>query len=268
MIPPTAAGVAFLGRTGKAADQSEAFRQGRRAGGVLLQQDKASLDHLGLTETEGLAETVEPGLAAVIKAHGDGPHRSPWSVIRSYYRLILAHNTTAWPTISCRIRGCAVKAAAIRSRGAASRVLVRGQQVSCGPDAPVGQLIASGRGPEPGCPYPSQTVLMDEDQNTDDLVAQALAAIRSVLEPQHVVLYSCGEACGYGSRARRTHSAQSDLDLLIVAPSPFPDGLIHLAILLGVRTGRGNSLPESSGSSGEANQLLRAAEKDWRSPDP
>ena len=109
---------------------------------------------------------------------------------------------------------------------------------------------------------------MDEDQNTDDLVAQALAAIRSVLEPQHVVLYSCGEACGYGSRARRTHSAQSDLDLLIVAPSPFPDGLIHLAILLGVRTGRGNSLPESSGSSGEANQLLRAAEKDWRSPDP
>jgi hypothetical protein len=101
---------------------------------------------------------------------------------------------------------------------------------------------------------------MDKDQNTDDLVAQALAAIRSVLEPQHVVLF--------GSRARRTHSAQSDLDLLIVAPSPFPDGLIHLAIWLGVRTGRGKSLPESSGSSGEANQLLRAAEKDWRSPDP
>lgn len=31
-----------------------------------------------------------------------------------------------------------------------------------------------------------------------------------------------------------------------------------------MRTGRGNSLPESSGSSGEANPLLRAAEKDWR----
>lgn len=64
---------------------------------------------------------------------------------------------------------------------------------------------------------------MDKDQNTDDLVAQALAAIRSVLEPQHVVLF--------GSRARRTHSAQSDLDLLIVAPSPFPDGLSRRQLL-------------------------------------
>jgi hypothetical protein len=58
MIPPTAGGAAFLGRTGKAADQSEAFRQGRRAGGVLLQQVKASHDHLGLAETEGLAEAL------------------------------------------------------------------------------------------------------------------------------------------------------------------------------------------------------------------
>jgi len=48
MILPTAGGAAFLGRTGKAADQPEAFRQGRRAGGMLLQQVKASLDHLGL----------------------------------------------------------------------------------------------------------------------------------------------------------------------------------------------------------------------------
>ena len=127
MIPPTAGGAAFLGRTGKASNQSEGFRQGRRAGGVLLQLVKASLDHLGLAETEGLAETIEPGLAAVIKAHGDGAHRSPGTVIRSYYRLILAHNTTAWPTISCRIRGAAVKAAAMRTRGAAIRVLVRGQ---------------------------------------------------------------------------------------------------------------------------------------------
>ena len=127
MIPPTAAGAAFVGRTGQAADQPEAFRQCRRAGGVLLQQVKASLDHLGLTETEGLAETIEPGLAAVIEAHGDGTHRSPGTVIRSYYRLILAHNATVWPRISCRIRGRAVKAAAIRTRGAAIRVLVRGQ---------------------------------------------------------------------------------------------------------------------------------------------
>ena len=57
---PIAGGAAFLGRTGKAADQSEAFRQSRRAGGVLLQQVKASL----------------------------------------------AQNTTAWPRISLRIRGC------------------------------------------------------------------------------------------------------------------------------------------------------------------
>lgn len=55
MIPPTAGGAAFLGHTGKTADQSKAFCQGRRAGGVLLQQVKASLDHLGLAETEGLA---------------------------------------------------------------------------------------------------------------------------------------------------------------------------------------------------------------------
>ena len=77
MIPPTAGGAAFLGRTGKAADQSEAFRQGRRAGGVLLQQVKASHDHLGLAETEGLAEALQPGLAAVIEAHGDSTHRPP-----------------------------------------------------------------------------------------------------------------------------------------------------------------------------------------------
>ena len=190
MIPPTAAGAAFLGRTGKTADQPEAFRQGRRAGGVLLQQVKASFDHLVLAEIEGLAEALEPGLAAVIEAHGDGTHRSLRAVIRSYDRLILAHNATAWPTISCRVKGYAVKAAAIRSRGAASRVLVRGQQVSCVPLAPVGQLLASVRRVQPGCPYPSQNVLMDADQETYDLVAQALAAIRSVLEPQHVVLYS------------------------------------------------------------------------------
>jgi hypothetical protein len=41
---------------------------------VLLQQVKASFDHLGLAEAKGLAEAVEPGLAAVIEAHGDGTH--------------------------------------------------------------------------------------------------------------------------------------------------------------------------------------------------
>ena len=61
---------------------------------------------------------------------------------------------TAWKRISSRIRGCAVKAAAIRSRGAASRALVRGQQTSFAPVAPVGQLLASVRRLQPGCPYP------------------------------------------------------------------------------------------------------------------
>ena len=61
MFPPTAGGAAFLGRTGKAADQSEAFHQGRRADAVLLQQFDASLDHLGLAEAKGLAQAVEPG---------------------------------------------------------------------------------------------------------------------------------------------------------------------------------------------------------------
>jgi hypothetical protein len=31
-------------------------------------------------------------------------------------------------------------------------------------------------------------------------------------------LYSCGEACGYGSRARGTAGPESDIDLLITAP--------------------------------------------------
>jgi predicted nucleotidyltransferase len=130
------------------------------------------------------------------------------------------------------------------------------------------------------------------------LVVQALAAIRSVMEPQHVVLYSCGEACSYGSRARRTHSPQSDLDFLIVAPSPFPDGLgrrqllqrLYLSLralpaakdlvlvtseewhpwadspshLVGRAHRVGHSLPDSCRGSEEATQLLRAAEKDWR----
>ena len=36
----------------------KALRQGRRAGGVLLQQIKASLDHFVLVETKGLAEAL------------------------------------------------------------------------------------------------------------------------------------------------------------------------------------------------------------------
>jgi hypothetical protein len=61
--PPTAGDAAFLSRTGKAADQSKALRQGRRAAGVLLllQQIKASLDHFVLAETKGLAEALWSG---------------------------------------------------------------------------------------------------------------------------------------------------------------------------------------------------------------
>ena len=42
------------------------------AGGLLLEQGKAGLNHIGQAKTKGLAEAVELGLAAVIKAHGDG----------------------------------------------------------------------------------------------------------------------------------------------------------------------------------------------------
>ena len=62
-------------------------------------------------------------------------------------------------------------------------------------------------------------MLLNANQKTDDPEAQALAAIRSVLEPQHVVLFG---STGPVAPIRRTHSAQADLDLLIIAPSPFP----------------------------------------------
>ena len=78
-------------------------------------------------------------------------------------------------------RGAAVKAAAIRSRGAAIRVLVRGHS-----RRHAVQSLQSGScslqygGSSRDSPYPGQTVLMNANQEPDALVAQALAAIRSM----------------------------------------------------------------------------------------
>ncbi|MFN4865420.1 MAG: nucleotidyltransferase domain-containing protein [Cyanobium sp.] len=36
--------------------------------------------------------------------------------------------------------------------------------------------------------------------------------------PEQVILYSCGEACGYGSMARGTAGVESDADVLVVMP--------------------------------------------------
>ena len=52
------------------------------------------------------------------------------------------------------------------------------------------------------------------------------AAVAAVLAagvdpaPLRLVLYSFGEACGYGSRARGETRPDSDLDLLVVMPQP------------------------------------------------
>lgn len=74
MLPSDAGAGGPWGAAGEAADQAKALGQSRRAGRLLLQQLEACLHHLGLTETEGLAQAVEPGLAAVIQAHGNRPH--------------------------------------------------------------------------------------------------------------------------------------------------------------------------------------------------
>ena len=74
MVPASAGGGVVRVGAGEAADQTEALGQSRWAGGLLLQQCQARFDHLALGKAERLAEVVEPGLAAVIEAHRDGPH--------------------------------------------------------------------------------------------------------------------------------------------------------------------------------------------------
>lgn len=71
MVTAPAGGADVWHDAGEAAQKAEVFRQGCRASGLLLQQGKASLDHLILAESEGLAEIVEPGLADVIEAHAE-----------------------------------------------------------------------------------------------------------------------------------------------------------------------------------------------------
>lgn len=80
MVPAPAGGADVWHDAGEAAHQAEAFRQGCRASGLLLQQGKASLDYITLAESEGQAEVVEPGLADVIEAHAEpcGPEYARW----------------------------------------------------------------------------------------------------------------------------------------------------------------------------------------------
>jgi predicted nucleotidyltransferase len=47
-------------------------------------------------------------------------------------------------------------------------------------------------------------------------IAAALAQLSQDPDVQEIRLYSCGEACGYGSRARSEARPGSDLDLLLI----------------------------------------------------
>ena len=49
-------------------------------------------------------------------------------------------------------------------------------------------------------------------------LAGMVAGIRQLIPAADVRLYSCGEACGYGSRARGDGRADSDVELLITVP--------------------------------------------------
>jgi len=59
-------------------------------------------------------------------------------------------------------------------------------------------------------------------------IDQRLQGMAAVIDQRipgaEVRLYSCGEACGYGSRARGTAGPESDIDLLITAPDAWLEG--------------------------------------------
>ena len=58
-----------------------------------------------------------------------------------------------------------------------------------------------------------------------------VAVIRQRIPGAEVRLYSCGEACGYGSRARGTAGPESDIDLLITAPDAWLEGRHRFEVL-------------------------------------
>ena len=58
----------------------------------------------------------------------------------------------------------------------------------------------------------------------DARLEEMAAVIHGVIPGSQVRLYSCGEACGYGSRARGTAGPASDIDLLITAPDTWLEG--------------------------------------------
>ena len=87
----------------------------------------------------------------------------------------------------------------IRSRGAAIRVLVRGQQASCGPVAPVGQLLASVRRLQPGCPYPGQDCVAERESGN-----RRSGGAGPGRDPLRAGTPACGALRLH--RARRTHS--------------------------------------------------------------
>jgi predicted nucleotidyltransferase len=55
-------------------------------------------------------------------------------------------------------------------------------------------------------------------QPIEPRLAGMVAGIRQLIPAAELRLYSCGEACGYGSRARGDGRADSDGDLLITVP--------------------------------------------------
>jgi predicted nucleotidyltransferase len=58
----------------------------------------------------------------------------------------------------------------------------------------------------------------------DSRPEEMAAVIHGVIPGSEVRLYSCGEACGYGSRARGTAGPDSDIDLLITLPDAWLEG--------------------------------------------
>ena len=57
------------------------------------------------------------------------------------------------------------------------------------------------------------------------------AVIHGVIPGSEVRLYSCGEACGNGCRARGTAGPASDIDLLITAPDAWFEGRNRFEVL-------------------------------------